>query len=93
MTAIAAALVALIGIQVYLPDLLPEGLRPKPRTRLVEVKMPALPQPPSAQYVALLQGPGGGPAFILTVDGTTKNFTVRKVGAPPPSRARALSCG
>ncbi len=81
MTAIAAALVALIGIQVYLPDLLPEGLRPKPRTRLVEVKMPALPQPPSAQYVALLQGPSGGPAFILTIDGTTKNFTVRKVGA------------
>jgi len=81
MTAIAAALVALIGIQVYLPALLPEGLRPKPRTRLVEVRMPALPQPPSAQYVALLQGPGGGPAFILTIDGTTKNFTVRKVGA------------
>ena len=38
---------------------------------------------PSAQYVALLQGAAGGPAFILTVDGATKNFTVRKVGAPP----------
>jgi anti-sigma-K factor RskA len=37
---------------------------------------------PSAQYVALLQGSGGGgPAFILTVDAATKNFTVRKVGS------------
>ena len=84
MTAIAAALVAMIGIQVYLPELLPEALRPKPRTQLVEVRTPALPQQPaSAQYVAVLQGPGGGPAFILTVDGTTKNFIVRKVGANP----------
>jgi anti-sigma-K factor RskA len=44
------------------------------------------PQPalvPSAQYVALLQGQGGGPAFILTVDGATRNFTVRRVGASP----------
>lgn len=84
MTAIAAALVAMIGIQIYLPDLLPEALRPKPRTQLVEVRTPAPPQQPaSAQYVAVLQGPGGGPAFILTVDGTTKNFIVRKVGANP----------
>jgi anti-sigma-K factor RskA len=84
MTAIAAALVAMIGIQIYLPDLLPEALRPKPRTQLVEVRTPAPPQQPtSAQYVAVLQGPGGGPAFILTVDGTTKNFIVRKVGATP----------
>jgi anti-sigma-K factor RskA len=80
MTAIAAALIAMIGISVYRPDLLPEGLRPKPRTRLVEVRMPAPPPVPSAQYVALLQSPGGSPAFILTVDGATKNFTVRKVG-------------
>jgi anti-sigma-K factor RskA len=84
MTAIAAALAALIGIQVYLPDLLPEGLRPKPRTQLVEVRTPAPPpQAAPAQYVAVLQGPGGGPAFILTVDGATKNFIVRKVGANP----------
>jgi anti-sigma-K factor RskA len=93
MTAIAAALVALIGIQVYLPELLPEGFRPKPRTQLVEVKTPAPPpqQPASAQYVAVLQAPGGGPAFILTVDGTTKNFIVRKVGAnPEPGRSFEL---
>ena len=48
---------------------------------MVEVKTPPLPAPPSAQYVAILQGTGGAPAFILTVDAATKNFTVRKVGA------------
>jgi anti-sigma-K factor RskA len=83
MTALAAALVAVIGVQLFSPDMLPAGLRPKPRTQVVEVKTPAPPAAPSAQYVALLQGSAGGPAFILTVDGATKNFTVRKVGAPP----------
>jgi anti-sigma-K factor RskA len=83
MTALAAALVAVIGVQLFSPDMLPAGLRPKPRTQVVEVKTPAQPAAPSAQYVALLQGSAGGPAFILTVDGATRNFTVRKVGAPP----------
>ena len=79
-TAIAAALVAMIAVQAYRPDLLPEGIRPKPRTQVVEVKVPVAPAP-SAQYVAVLQKDGGSPAFILTVDSATKNFTVRKVGA------------
>jgi anti-sigma-K factor RskA len=83
MTALAAALVAVIGVQLLAPDMLPAGLRPKPRTQVVEVKTPAPAAAPSSQYVALLQGSAGGPAFILTVDGATKNFTVRKVGAPP----------
>ena len=82
-TALAAALVAMIGLQIFLPDLLPEAMRPKPRTQVVEVKTQAPAPAPGAQYVALLQGQAGGPAFILTVDGATKNFTVRKVGAPP----------
>jgi anti-sigma-K factor RskA len=38
-----------------------------------------------AQYVAVLQKEGGSPAFILTVDDATKNFTVRRVGAPAES--------
>ena len=80
-TAIAAALVAMIAVGAYRPDLLPDGLRPKPRTQVVEVKTPPAPAPASAQYVAVLQKEGGAPAFILTVDGATKNFTVRKVGA------------
>ncbi len=52
-TAIAAALVAMIAVQAYRPDLLPEGIRPKPRTQVVETKVP-VPTPPSAQYVAML---------------------------------------
>ena len=83
MTAIAAALIGMITLGIYQPDLLPDGLRPKPRTQLVEVKSPPAPAVPSAQYVAVLQKEGGAPAFILTVDGTTKNFTIRKVGAVP----------
>lgn len=81
MTAIAAVLVAMIGIQLFRPDWLPPELRPKPRTQIVEVRGPPAVVPPSAQYVALLQGQGGGPAFILTVDGATKSFTVRRVGS------------
>jgi anti-sigma-K factor RskA len=78
---IAAVLVAMLTIEVYQPDLLPEGMRPRPRTQVVEVKTPSA-VAPAAQYVALLQGQAGGPAFILTVDGASKNFTVRKVDAP-----------
>jgi anti-sigma-K factor RskA len=80
-TALAAALVAMLAVQVYQPELLPEALRPKPRIQTVEVRTPAPSPVPSAQYVALLQRDGGSPAFILTVDAATRNFTVRKVGA------------
>ncbi|TMJ22220.1 MAG: hypothetical protein E6G93_07410 [Alphaproteobacteria bacterium] len=79
-SAIAAALVAMLAIEVYQPDLLPERIRPKPRTQVVEVKTPSA-AAPSAQYVAVLQAQGGSPAFILTVDGATRNSTVRRVGA------------
>jgi len=82
-TAIAAALIAMIAAGIYQPDLLPDGIRPKPRTQVVEVKTPPTPAPASAQFVAVLQKDGGSPAFILTVDGATKNFTVRRVGAQP----------
>jgi anti-sigma-K factor RskA len=83
-SAIAAVLVAMVAVQAFRPDLLPDGLRPKPRTQLVEVKTPAAPAVAarSAQYVAVLQKDGGSPAFILTVDEATKKFTVRRVGPP-----------
>ena len=68
---------------LYQPDLLPDAIRPKPRIQVVEVKTPPTPAPPSAQYVAVLQKDGGSPAFILTVDAATRNFTIRKVGAQP----------
>ena len=80
-TAVAAALVGMLAVQAYRPELLPDGLRPKPRIQTVEVRTPAPPPVASAQYVALLQRDAGSPAFILTVDAATKNFTVRKVGA------------
>jgi anti-sigma-K factor RskA len=79
-TAIAAALVAMIAIGVYQPDLLPERIRPKPRTQVVEAKTPPAPAP-SGQYVAVLQKEGGSTGFILTVDGASKNFIVRRVDA------------
>lgn len=94
MTAIAAALLAIIGVQVMSPGLLP-GLGGKPATQIAEAPRPApapAPAPslaPSSQYVALLQGAAGGPAFILTVDGASKNFTVRKLGAPPIDGSRS----
>jgi anti-sigma-K factor RskA len=50
---------------------------------MVEVKAPPTPAPPSGQFVAVLQKDGGSPAFILTVDAATRNFTVRRVGASP----------
>src|SRR6185437_16208540 len=90
-TSIPAALVAIVAVGVYQPDLLPDGLRPKPRTQVVEVKAPAAAAAPSAQYVAVLQKEGGAPAFILTVDGATKNFTIRKVdAAPEPGKSYEL---
>ncbi|MCX7309644.1 MAG: anti-sigma factor [Afipia sp.] len=71
MTAVAASLAAVVSLQAYRPELLPEQLRIKPKIQTVEVK----------KFVALLQQDASLPAFILTVDTTTKNFTVRKVGA------------
>jgi anti-sigma-K factor RskA len=83
MTAIAAALVAVFTIGLYQPDLLPAGLRPKLQTQVAQSRPPVT-QPTSsasAQYVAVLAGQGGAPAFILTVDSASKNFTIRKVDA------------
>jgi anti-sigma-K factor RskA len=56
MSAIAAALIAVVGMQIFQPDMLPAGLRPKPRTRVVQVQAPPAPAP--AQYVAILQKEG-----------------------------------
>ena len=84
MTALAAALVAFIGVQAYRPDLLPQSLRPKGETKIVEVAAaPAAPAIAPAQFVAVLQKGPDSPAFLLSVDLVTKNFTVRTVGAEP----------
>ncbi|WP_409190171.1 anti-sigma factor domain-containing protein [Bradyrhizobium sp. RDM4] len=81
--AFAAALLVTLSLQILMPNALPGALRPAPRIQTVEVRTPAAPLAAPAQYVALLQGQSGGPAFILTIDGATRNFTVRKVGATP----------
>ena len=87
--AVAASLLAIIGAQLYQPDLLPSTLRPAVRIRTVEVQAPPAATP--AQYVAVLQKDGNSPAFILTVDAASKNFTVRRVAAPPePGRSYEL---
>lgn len=81
-TSIAAALLVMIAVGAYRPDLLPDRFRPKPLKQVAEVSPPPAPAAPlSGQYVAVLQREGGAPAFILTVDGATRNFTVRKVDA------------
>ena len=82
MTAVAAMLLALLGVQIYRPELLPPPLQPKARVHTAEVKVPAGAQP-SAQFVALLQKDAASPAFILTVDAGSKTYTVRRVGAAP----------
>jgi anti-sigma-K factor RskA len=78
-TAIAASLLGIIVVQLYQPDILPNALRPAIRTQVVQVQGP--PPPTPAQFVALLQRDSASPAFILSVDAGTKNFTVRRVGA------------
>jgi anti-sigma-K factor RskA len=77
-TALAASLAALVVVQAYRPDLLPEQLRPQPRIETVTAPQPA-------QFVAVLQRDGGSPAFIMTLDTNTKEFTVRKAGADAPA--------
>ena len=79
MTALAASLAGVIALQAHHPEFLPENLRVRPKVQLVEVRSPA--PPLAAQFVAVLQENATTPAFILTVDTATKNFTVRKVGA------------
>lgn len=78
--AVAASLMAFVTVQALRPDLLPQRLRPPGKT---EVAVAPVPTP--AQYVAVLQRDGGSPAFIMTLDTGTKEFTVRKAGADAPA--------
>ena len=71
-TALAACLVALIAVQTWRPDMLPEAMRPK-----------AAPSAPMRPLVAVLSRDGGPPAFVMTVDVASKTFTVRRAGVDP----------
>jgi anti-sigma-K factor RskA len=79
MTAVAAVLAAVLALQLYRPELLPEPLRVTPKVQVVEV--PAAPAAAAAQWVAVLQQNAVEPAFILTVDPASKSLTARRVGA------------
>ena len=82
--AIAAAACALFVVSLVRSDLLPEQLRPKPRTVEVvrTVEKPAeKPADRPNRFVAVLQRDSVSPAFILTVDIDTRTMTVRRVSA------------
>ena len=81
MTAIAAGLAVVIGLQALRPDLLPAGLRAPEKVQVADAAAAKM----AKQYVALLQSDSNSPAFILTVDAAAKTFMVRKVGATMPA--------
>jgi anti-sigma-K factor RskA len=74
----AAVFALLIVTSAFVPTLLPDALRPRPR---VIVQMTDTPGPPPPRFVAVLQRDASSPAFILTVDIATRNLTVRRVAA------------
>ena len=78
--AIAAALIALVVVRDYRPDLLPARLQPTPVIQIVE-KPVEVPSPRPAQYVAVLQKDNVSPAFLLTFDLERRMLSVRRVGA------------
>lgn len=84
-SAIAAALIALLAVQTYRPELvpwMPKGAQPA--TQVAQAPTPAaVATPPAAQYVALLQKDNNAPAFIMTVNARTKSFTIRRLGDAP----------
>ena len=93
-TAIAAALVAMIAVGIYQPDLLAEGIRPKPRTQVVEVKTPPTPPAPPSAHSML-------PCCRRTAD-RRRSFSRSTVrpgisrfarSAPSPNRAGVMNSG
>ena len=92
-SAIAAVLIAFVAVQATRPDLLPANFRGKPMLQQT-AQAPASGTSAvtaAGQYVALLQKDSTSPAFILTLDTGSKNFTVRKVNAAnEPGRSYEL---
>ena len=90
-TAIAAALVAMIAVGVYQPDLLPERIRPKPRTQVVEVKTPPRRRRPPNMSPCCRRMAARPRSFSRSTGRPRISRFARS--APPPSPARALSSG
>lgn len=84
MTAIAAAIAALLAVYVAVsrvaPDLIPAPLRGTP----VAAHPPAAPgRSQQDRLVAVLQQEPTAPAFLLTLDTRNRSLTVRRVAATP----------
>jgi anti-sigma-K factor RskA len=101
--AMAAALLLVIGIGRYRPELLPPQLQPPVQTQIVErvvereriVQAPPPPAPPPqpapGRFVAVLQRDTGTPAFLITVDINNRSLTVRRVApTPEPGKSHEL---
>lgn len=85
-SAIAAALIALLAVQTYRPELvpwMPKAAQPVKQVAQAPAPAAVVTAPPAAQYVALLQKDNNSPAFIMTVNARTKSFTVRRLGDAP----------
>lgn len=86
-SAIAAALIALLAVNVYRPELVPWMPKPKqPAQQVTQAPAPVVVQAaPAAQYVALLQKDNNSPAYIMTVNARTRSYTIRRLGDAPQS--------
>ena len=87
-TALAAALIAVVLMRELRPDTMPEAIRRVPRivekpvevVRTVEV-VREVPSQRMAEFVAVFQKDDASPSFLLTVDVERRTLSVRKVGA------------
>ena len=82
MSAIAAALVAMIAVQVFAAgSACPTACVPSRAPRWSRSRRPLPLRRRRRNMSPCCRRTAARPAFILTVDGATRNFTVRKVGA------------
>ncbi len=84
MTAIAALLALYVGVSQFAPGLIPVS-RQAPSATTAQVV------PPPSRLVAVLQQDPTSPAFLVSVDPTSRTLTVRRVSAAPePGRSYEL---
>ncbi|HUC49329.1 MAG TPA: anti-sigma factor [Xanthobacteraceae bacterium] len=86
MTAIAALLALYVGVSQFAPGLIPVG-RHAPSATTAQVAS----APPAPRLVAVLQQDPTTPAFLVSIDPTSRQLTVRRVSATPePGRSYEL---
>jgi anti-sigma-K factor RskA len=85
---LAVTLLLFVVASLVTPGLLPGRLRPKPEAGAPSAGAEAA---SPVRFVAVLQRDATSPAFILTVDVTNRNLTMRHVSAPrEPGRSYEL---